>query len=164
MLCRDLRLFVAIACQRHASEQNSSSEMRRLRSLSILGEVKVGSGTVETLSNRRSGHLRRVTHRRRVACCCKRAHPTHPPDRRSFDTTGPIPPSSDLSAQPEQSLPATSNDNWPWHVVVTLLVEAHGVAVSEPKDLRYFAGIDEVFGVHSWRHVGKCIRMFKLSH
>ena len=51
-----------------------------------------------------------------------------------------------LISQPEPRSGSTEVDYWSGHVGIALLVSAHGVAMSQTKDLRYLLGIDQILG------------------
>jgi hypothetical protein len=61
-------------------------------------------------------------------------------------------PSLDLRAQPELDSAVTEVQDRPRHVCVPMLINAHGVSVSKPEQLRDAVGIHQIVEVHLSAH------------
>lgn len=61
-------------------------------------------------------------------------------------------PADDFRAKPKFHPTLAKIKNGLGHIAITLLVLEHGIAVREPEDLRDALGVEQVFGVDSWRH------------
>lgn len=61
-------------------------------------------------------------------------------------------PRLDLRAEPEHASTLTQVDDGAWHVGIPALVQADIPRLRQPEDLSDAARVDEVVGVHEWRH------------
>ena len=53
---------------------------------------------------------------------------------------------------PEEGAPVAADDDRPGHIGVPALVGGDRIAVGQSQEVGHLLRIDEVFGVHLWRH------------
>jgi hypothetical protein len=61
-------------------------------------------------------------------------------------------PAFDVGLEPDLDPSVAKIEDRPWHVRISVLVDAHGVAVGKPKSIGYAVGIDEIVDVDSLTH------------
>ncbi len=61
-------------------------------------------------------------------------------------------PAFDVGLEPDLHAPVAEVENRAWHVRVPMLVDAHGVAVREAKQIGHAIGVDEIVDVDSLTH------------
>jgi hypothetical protein len=87
-----------------------------------------------------------------------------PSTNRAALTTSPAfrgesrPPALYLWPKPELDPPITELTHWTWHIAVTVLVNAHRVAVGETKKLRDSVCVKEIVDVHLATHYARLLQ------